>query len=153
MMGSRMMLVPALMIRVTMLSMVSPTACRSRWPYICRNIPWQNTTQTPIYSLQSSCNSGSLVMALAMGSEKKTPTTVKRDAVTSIRMIPVVATRQASSGFPLPSFWESRAFRPTLVPTDAATIRNWTAYTSEVAVRAFSLSRATKMPSTMLYSD
>ncbi|WP_243130359.1 hypothetical protein [Faecalibacterium sp. Marseille-P9312] len=34
-----------------------------------------------------------------------------------------------------------------------AIIKNWMAYTREAAVRAFSDSRATKMLSTMLYSD
>ena len=73
--------------------------------------------------------------------------------LTGIRNRPVVAARQASSGFFWPSLRESKAFSPTAVPTPMAIIRNWMAYTSEAAVSAVSDRRATKMLSTMLYSD
>jgi len=116
-------------------------------------MPQQNTRFTERYSRQSCCNSGSPVRAAAIWFENSSPTSVNTSEVPSIRNSPVVAARQASSGFFCPSFRESRAFRPTAVPTPMAIIKNWMAYTREAAVRAVSDRRATKILSTMLYSD
>lgn len=116
-------------------------------------MPQQNTRFTERYSRQSSCKSGSFVNAAAIWFENSSPTSVNTSEVPSIRNRPVVAARQASPGFFCPSLRESRAFRPTAVPTPMAIIKNWMAYTREAAVRAVSDSRATKILSTILYSD
>ena len=68
------------------------------------------------------------------------------------RKIPVLAAWSALSCSLAPRERESRAFIPTVVPAQTAIIRFCRGKARETAVRAFSLSRATKMLSTMLYS-
>ncbi len=63
---------------------------------------------------------------------------------------PVVAINVVSSFLLAPMAWESTALIPTLVPTETAIIKSCTGKAREVAVRASSESRATKMLSTML---
>ena len=66
------------------------------------------------------------------------PTRAKTSASRRTRKRPVVAARQASSCLFCPIRLESRALRPTAVPTPTAIIRNCTGYTSVVAVSACS---------------
>lgn len=66
-------------------------------------MPQQNTRFTERYSRHSCCNSGSLVKAAAIWFENSSPTSVNTSEVPSIRNSPVVAARQASSGFSAPA--------------------------------------------------
>ena len=58
--------------------------------------------------------------------------------------------RCARGWSPSPRLLESRAFTPTPMPTPNAIIRFWIGKEMETAVSAASLTRATKMLSTML---
>ena len=79
------------------------------------------------------------------------PSTQKTTKEHRARKMPVLAARSAFSCSLAPRDRESRAFMPTAVPAHTAIIRFCRGKARETAVRAFSLSRETKMLSTMLY--
>ena len=103
-------------------AMIAPVGSKT---FVCRKIPQQYTRLIERYCLQSSWSSESAAILVAIASDRKIPIIEKIRDVRSIRKSPVVAAWQASSFLCSPIFLESNAFRPTVVPTPTAIIKNW----------------------------
>ena len=135
-----------------MVSTVRPVLCSRRSKRICMNRPRQPTVTMPVYITPPSTISAMSVCASKYRRLHVAPSSMNAAAHRSIRNRPLLAALETLLSSFAPSARESTALRPTPRPAASATIKFCTGKAMLRAVSAFSLTRATNMESTMLYS-